>query len=203
MIAYVKGTLTGVEQDACTVETGGIGYLLYCPRSTAGELQELRETGRREVLLYTRTIHREDTLDLYGFLSPSERGFFDLLLTVSGIGPRQALKIMSAGETARIAAAVAAGDTGLLRSVAGIGDKKARQIVLELQEKLKKTFPVSGAPAGVATGSDEALDALLSLGFTEREAREALERARSEEPGEEGGPEVSRLVELALRYLSR
>jgi Holliday junction DNA helicase RuvA len=200
MIAYVKGTLAGVGSDSCTVETGGIGYLLYCPRSTVEELRARREAGTGEVLLYTRTIHREDTLDLYGFLSSSERAFFDLLLTVSGIGPKQALKIMSAGETTRIAAAVAAGDTGMLRSVAGIGEKKARQIVLELQEKLKKTYP-AGAPAGgSAGGSDEALDALLSLGFTEREARDALDRARSEE---EGRPDVSRLVERALRNLSR
>lgn len=197
MIAYVRGTLTGVEHDSCTVEAGGIGYLLYCPQSTMGELRALHETDRCTVLLYTKTIHREDTLDLYGFLSSGERSFFDLLLTVSGIGPKQALKIMSTGETARIAAAVAAGDAGFLRAAAGIGEKKAHRIILELQEKLKKSFPIS---EHTATGvPDEALSALLSLGFTEGEAREALDRARSDE---EGRIDVSRLVEQALRNLS-
>lgn len=199
MIAYVKGSLTDVERDSCVVEAGGIGYLLYCPQGTLEQLRERCESDQRSVMLYTRTVHREDALDLYGFLYRDERTFFNLLLTVSGIGPKQALKIMSAGETAKIVKAVVSGDSGFLRSVAGIGEKKARQIILELQEKLKKSLQVEEVSGAAGSMYSEVVEALHSLGFNEREAREAADAAMAQ-AGE--APDVSRLVENALRHLS-
>jgi Holliday junction DNA helicase RuvA len=196
MIAYLKGEIAEVEQDHCVVETGGVGYLVYCTQLTIDRLRSSRPS--EQVRIHIKTIHRDDTFDLYGFMRRDERVFFELLLTVSGVGPKQALRIMGTGETGKIMGAVVAGDSDFLRSIAGIGEKKARQIILELQEKLKKSF--DGEQAAVTTGGQgEALEALLSLGFTEPEAREALDRA-AREAGPE--PELSDLVEGALRHLS-
>jgi Holliday junction DNA helicase RuvA len=198
MIAFIRGTVARIEQDHCILETSGVGYRIFCSENTLLRLRELVEEGERGVTLNTRLIHREDVLDLYGFLDREEQRLFNLLLTVSGIGPRQALKILGLSEAGNIVRAIVAGDATFLRTLSGIGEKKARHIILELQEKLRRTFTIEESGESAEARSD-AVAALHKLGFSHLEANRAVERVL-QAIGETD--DVSALVEGALRYLA-
>lgn len=199
MIAFIRGTVVRIEEDHCILETNGIGYRVYCSQRTLLRLRECLEEGDSAVTLNTRLIHRDDVLDLYGFLEREEQLLFNLLLTVSGIGPRQALKILGLSEAGNVVQAIVAGDATFLRTLSGIGEKKARHIILELQEKLRRTFTIEEGGEAAETRSD-AVAALHKLGFSHLEADRAVERALTATGGTD---DVSTLVEGALRYLSQ
>jgi Holliday junction DNA helicase RuvA len=199
MIAFIRGTIVRIERDHCILETNGMGYAIFCSESTLYRLTSLYEEGDRTVSLHTRLIHRDDALDLYGFLEREEQTLFNLLMTVSGIGPKQALRILGLSETGSIIRAVVGGDASFLRSLSGIGEKKARHIILELQEKMKSLFVVEERGESYEKRSD-AVAALQKLGFTGQESHKAIEHALAETGETE---DLSRLVESALRHLSR
>ncbi len=197
MIGYLDGTLAEVNEDSCIVDIGGVGYCVSCSEGTLAKLKEILKSGEHAIKLYTRLIHREDVLSLYGFLSRDEHRLFDMLITVSGIGPKQALKIIGMRTTAHIVKAVVAGDDKFLCTLSGIGQKRARQIIFELREKLRESFAEQAAdtPADYA----EAVAALESLGFSRAEANDALEHVISARKGEMGTADI---VEASLRFLS-
>jgi len=197
MIGYLKGILTHIENNSCIVDVGGVGYLVYCSVSTLAQLREKYSGDTPAVKLFTRLIHREDVLDLYGFLYKDEYTLFNMLLTVSGIGPKQALKILGMSSISQIVTAVVSGDSKFLRTLSGIGEKKAQQIILELKEKLKKSFDVSESE--VSSNYPEAVTALESLGFTKSESSEAARKVLSEHGD---NTSVTEIVENALKYLS-
>jgi len=197
MIRYLNGILADVNEDSCIVDIGGVGYLVYCSTGALAKLEDILKSSEHRIRLYTTLIHREDVLSLYGFLSRDEHRLFNMLITVSGIGPKQALRIIGTRSTAQIVKAVVAGDDKFLRSLSGIGEKRARQIIFELREKLKKSFgeQAAGMPADYA----EAVAALESLGFNRTEANNALQHVLSSRKGRMNTADI---VEASLRFLS-
>ena len=132
MIASLHGTLAFVGQDHAIVETGGVGYLVYAPRTVLGALPSVDE----KVKLHTYLVVREDALTLFGFATVQQRALFEMLLGVSGVGPRVALNLISGVQPDELRAAVAQNDTARLARVPGIGKKSAERLVLELRGKL-------------------------------------------------------------------
>ena len=202
MIGYLRGELVHIDDEACVIDVNGVGYNVYCSKSLLNRLGEIIDEGSPEVKLYTQLIHREDTMDLYGFFDKDEHRLFTLLLTVSGIGPKQSVKILGVRAPADIIKAIVTGDTDFLMTLSGIGKKKAQQIILELKEKTKRYFDITASP--VSSNYNEAVTALESLGFTNAESREAVERALSDEELAVNGvkSDVSKIVENALKQLS-
>lgn len=202
MIGYLRGELVQVDDEACVIDVNGVGYNVYCSKSLLNQLGEIINDETPVVKLYTQLIHREDTMDLYGFINKDELRLFTLLLTVSGIGPKQSVKILGVRDPADIIKAIVTEDNAFLMSLSGIGKKKAQQIILELKEKAKRNFDIAASP--VSSNYNEAVTALESLGFTAAESREAVERALSDETLAAKGDksDVSKIVENALKQLS-
>jgi Holliday junction DNA helicase RuvA len=197
MIGYLRGTPVQIEDDACIIDVNGVGYYVYCSRKLLNKLEAVIEKGPSDVKLYTQLIHREDTMDLYGFLDKDEHNLFNLLLTVSGIGPKQSMKILGTRDTADIVKAIVSEDIDFLIALSGIGKKKAQQIIFTLKERVRKTFDTTVSP--VSSTYLEAVTALESLGFSAAESRRAVDNALSIV---ESKDDVAKIVEAALRHLS-
>ena len=176
MIATLRGTVTHLGAETMVVEVGGVGYLVTAP----GRL--LAEVGKPggEVYLHIHTYVREDQISLYGFRTVEDREFFELLMSVKGIGPKAALGMISQSDVATLKKAVFQEDRALLATVPGIGVKTAARVILELRDKLKEEYmaggdngvaPDRGRRPGVAEG---AVRALTSLGYRESEVRLAV-----------------------------
>ncbi|MBP3271063.1 MAG: Holliday junction branch migration protein RuvA [Ruminococcus sp.] len=199
MIYSVRGKLIHTEAELAVVECGGVGYAC---RTTFNTLQKI--AGEDEVSLFTYLSVREDAMELYGFAEREELKCFKLLLSVSGVGPKAALSILSGMNTQRFALCVATGDSKSLTQVKGIGAKTAQRIILELKDKLAgETISVRGqgtaaAPSASVPGSNiaEAVTALEVLGYTEGEALAVLGKLDPSLPVEE-------LIKKALIGLAR
>ena len=172
MIGRIRGTLIEKSPALVLVETGGLGYELEVPMSTFCDLPAV---GANVVLL-THYVVREEAHLLYGFLSTTERRTFRELIRISGVGPRIALALLSGMSVDELSAAVLAQEPARLVRIPGIGKKTAERLLLELKGRLEAPVGLSagGAPAAVAGGQDDALRALLALGYVEREALAAL-----------------------------
>ena len=175
MIAFLHGVIKELGNNLCIIDVNGVGYEVFCSRRTLGDLRELINNDTPEVELYTRLIHRDECLDLYGFLHKDEYNLFNLLITVSGVGPKQAIKILGNTKVPDIAQAIVYEDTAFLMGLSGIGKKKSQQIIFELKEKLKTAFIVPSTEG--ASIYMEAISALESLGFTKSESKGAVEKA--------------------------
>jgi Holliday junction DNA helicase RuvA len=168
MIAMITGKIIHAEPRYFVVDVNGVGYKVY---TTAGALEKhLTDT----VTFWTYLAVRETALDLYGFLTKEELEIFELLITVSGIGPKTALAILNLASVSTIKQAVASGDASYLTKVSGVGKKNAEKIVLELKDKLV-TDETEGESVSTNTESD-VLEALKSLGYREHDAREAIKK---------------------------
>jgi Holliday junction DNA helicase RuvA len=197
MIHHLEGAIVEIRDEYLVVEVGGMGYQVYTSRATREEY--VNRTGL--VKLYTHLHVREDELALYGFSTPEERQLFQLLLTVTGVGPKVAIAILSAATPQRLHEAILAESVTSLSAIKGIGKKTAERLILELKDKIA-AIPLGGAkPAPAYSRQDElALRALTrSLGFGEREARHALEEARAQY----GELPTEELIKRALALLSR
>lgn len=198
MIGRIKGTLLEKNPPQIVVDTGGVGYEIDVPMST---FYGLPATGQ-QVGLYTHFAVREDGHFLYGFATVDERSAFRQILKVSGIGARTALAVLSGLSVNDLAQAVALQESGRLVKIPGIGRKTAERLLLELRDKLGKALPAlassaAGAPAPVPDdGRGDVLNALLALGYNEREALGAM-KGLPEDSG------VSDGIRLALRNLSK
>jgi Holliday junction DNA helicase RuvA len=185
MYAYIKGSLEMVGMDYIVVEAGGIGYKIFTSLST---LQAIGQTGK-EVKVFTYQYVREDMISLYGFMTQEELGMFQLLLTVSGVGPKAALSLLSTVSPSKFGLAVITDDTKTLTRAQGVGAKMAQRIILELKDKIKKEqLAVSQNPdfdAAAVSGSSsrlsEAISALMVLGYTQGEASNAVSGVYSDE----------------------
>lgn len=196
MIHYLEGTIVEAREDYLVLEVGGIGYRVYTSRATREEYFD--RAGL--VKLYTHLHVREDELSLYGFGAPEERELFELLLTVSGVGPKVAIGILSAATPERLQEAIVSESLASLTAIKGIGKKTAERLILELKEKIAK-IPLGGKPVPAYSRQDDlALRALTrSLGFGEREARLAIEEATATH----GELPTDQLIKRALERLSR
>ncbi|MBA3412184.1 MAG: Holliday junction branch migration protein RuvA [Actinobacteria bacterium] len=181
MIASLRGTLAARRPDGVVLEVGGVGYFLLATRSAIR-----RAESAAEVTLETYLHVREDTLQLYGFAEAAERELFEQLLSVSGVGPKVALAIVSGSAPGELRRAIVLEDTARFQAIPGIGKKTAERVVLELKEKLG---PVSdGDVAAPSAGSRPHLvarEALVELGYTVLEAEQALAAVDAELPPEE------------------
>ena len=174
MIGRLTGTPVARTLDGVVLDVNGVGYLL---RLTLRALRKAE--GEREVTLETYLHVREDALQLYGFAEPAERELFEQLLSVSGVGPKVALAIVSGSTPADLRRAIARDDTSRFMAIPGIGKKTAQRVVLELKEKLGIEPVEGGVPDLVAR------DALVELGYTLPEAERALATTDPELPPEE------------------
>lgn len=165
MIGYIEGEIIHEDIDSVIVRAGGVGYKVYVATSVRDGL------NKAETKLWTYLAVREQALDLYGFSTREELSLFELLLTVSGIGPKSALAILSVAKVSTLKHAIASGDTSHLTSVSGIGKKVAEKVVLELKDKILDA-PSESSPE--LRADVEALEALKALGYKESEARDAL-----------------------------
>lgn len=177
MISHLRGTILEVTDRYAVVDVQGLGYKVYCATDTLAGLKAGSEKS-----LHTYLAVREDALDLYGFPSAEERGFFELLISVSGIGPRSALGILSVASTDTLKKAIGTGDTSYLTKVSGIGRKTAEKVVLELRDKLRAHVDMKETPHALRAESD-VIEALKSLGYSQNEARDALKEVPDEVVG--------------------
>ncbi len=200
MIASLKGTVGSVGLDHVVVEVGGVGMLVH---TTPGDAAALR--SGQETALATTLVVREDSLTLYGFGEPAQRDLFEQVQTVSGVGPRLALAMLAVHPPDVLRGAITGGDIPTLVKVPGIGKKGAERIVLELKDKIApaQAGPGAVAPpaaAGGAADHDQVTQALVGLGWSAKQAADAVETVTSRDPEEQ---QVSVLLRAALRELGR
>lgn len=178
MISFVKGVLVAKELDAVVVEVGGIGYRIAV---SARSISRMPEPGN-VVQLLTRLQVREDSLVLFGFTSAEEKTLFERLTSVSSVGPKVALSVLSTYDPSEVVAAIAAQDLAVIQRVPGIGKKMASRIVLELRESFDSEMGavLSGVSAQAANAKKGAMEALLSMGFSAEEAELSLKGAPDE-----------------------
>ncbi len=188
MYAYFKGTVAEANADSCVLEVNNIGYNIQIPASTAERLPDIGG----EVKLYTYTSVRENAIELIGFISKDDLAMFSQLITVSGIGPKAALSLLSYLDADAIRIAIVTGDVKTLSKAPGLGKKSAERLIVDLKNKYDATT-VLAAATGSAGGSvdivdnsrispnmAEAIDALTALQFKEAEARRAVLMADTE-----------------------
>ena len=175
MIAHLRGRLLSKHPNQVVVETAGVGYEVNISVPTFSELPN----NGSEVALHIHTHVREDLIALYGFLRPAEKQLFEKLITVSGIGPKLAITILSGMAANEMAAAIRGNDLGRLTKIPGIGKKTAERMVLELRDKLPEAAGTSTPAALVmSTMEQDVLSALLNLGYQRPAAEKALESVR-------------------------
>lgn len=194
MYAYIDGKLTFKGPTYVVIEAGGVGYHIHISLNTYALLP-----ATERCKLYTWLHVKEDGHTLYGFFEEGERRLFLHLISVSGIGPNTGRMILSSITPSEIQAAIVKGDVPLIQRIKGIGPKSAQRMILELQDKLKKEGPDSLISIPVNnTAKDEALSALVMLGFNKNTAEKTLDAAIK---GSEENLSVERLIKIALKSL--
>lgn len=198
MIYSLNGTLIYTDVNTAVVECGGVGFKCF---STLTTLRKLPQVGSK-VFLYTHMNVREDAMDLYGFADTEELRCFKLLISVSGVGPKAALAILSELTPEKLAFCVSAGDSKSITRAQGVGPKTAQRVVLELKDKLKVDVPESsdnsdfGTVSSTAAGNaGEAISALVMLGYSQTEASNAVSKLPQDLSVEE-------MIKRSLRQLS-
>lgn len=193
MYAYVSGKAAQVGANYVVIDAGGVGYMVYTNSFSAGSV-----AAGGDAKLYTHLIVREDELSLYGFATVEEKAMFEKLISISGIGPKVALSILSALKVADIASAVVSANAAAFETVSGVGKKTAQRLVLELKEKVGIADTV-GAGTFAAAGNkvEEAAEALMGLGYPRAEALTAIAAVQNL------GDTAEDLVLLALKRISR
>ena len=195
MYAYIKGKIEEVSEGSLIIECGGIGYEVFVSNQTAAELS----SAKGEVKLYTFYKVAEDDVALYGFARKEEKEMFRKLIAVSGVGPKAALAILSGISLKDLALSIATRDAARLTRIKGVGKKTAERIILELKEKVQEEAEQPGIPTGAAplSESEEAVAALISLGFSRAEAQSSVAKASAL-----GASKLEDVISMALRSLS-
>lgn len=201
MIASVRGPVAHVGLDHVVVEVGGIGMLVHTTPATASACRRGTEAS-----LATSLVVREDSLTLFGFSAPAERDMFVTLQTVSGVGPRLALAMLSVMGPDQLAAALSTGDSKALTTIPGIGAKSAERLVLELRDKVgaaRGSGPTTAggtasAPGGREPWRGQVTEALVGLGWSAKQAGDAVERVAVSAPAD---ADIAAYLRLALREL--
>ena len=195
MIASLDGLVGAVFADSLIVEVGGIGYRVFAAPAVLAAVK----VGER-ARLFTFHLVREDAQALFGFRTAEELGFFGLLQTVTGVGPKVALAIIGSRPVGDLQIAIMSDDIGILTAVSGVGKKLAARIVLELKEKVAAAGIAAGVGGAGAAGEPEVVAALLALGYSAGEARTASRDALADPSV---GPSLEERVKAALRTLVR
>lgn len=201
MFAYIKGTLEDKSNGSIIVEAGGIGYRIFTALSTINSVGQIGT----QIKIYTHYYVREDLVALYGFHSMEELGMFEMLITVSGVGPKAAISLVSTLSPSKFALAVVSQDTKSLTKAQGIGAKMAQRIILELKDKISKEqltantlgCNITDAESGSDCAATEAVSALMVLGYSSFEASNAVNKVYTEGMG------VEDIIKNALKALSK
>ncbi len=200
MIAHIKGKLALKSADSVVVDVGGVGYEVFIPLSTFYRLPEPGEP----VSLNVHTHLRDDAIQLWGFLTFEEKEMFQLLISVSGIGPKVARNILSGIGYAELTGAIASADKARLSTIPGIGGKSAERLILELRDKVKRLVreePVTNIPGGAGDALEsDVLSALDNLGYKSALTGEAVKKASKGLPE---GCGFEELFKEALKHLSK
>lgn len=191
MIASLEGTLATKKEKFVVLDVAGTGYKVFVSSETN---LTLPHEGAK-VKLYTFLYVREDALELYGFASENERALFELLNTVSGIGPRAAMNILGASSVQKLQEAIAHGDESILTAVSGIGKKLAARVIAELKEKVRETIHYESGAKNI--GDSEVFEALRHFGYGERQIQEVLRKLPADVT------KVEERVRAALKMLGR
>ncbi|MBM4313917.1 MAG: Holliday junction branch migration protein RuvA [Deltaproteobacteria bacterium] len=200
MIALLNGILIEKSITQCIVDVRGVGYRVVVPLTTFYELPEIG----RPVVIHIHTHVREDAVHLYGFHSREERAVFQLMISVSGIGPKLAINVLSGIDAGELIRAVTTDDLNRLTGIPGVGKKTAERMILEMKDKAAK-FGRESVPVGtvaVKTGDqvkDDALSALVNLGYKGSAVKEIIERIARED---KETPSLDRLLKAALKTLA-
>ena len=194
MYSYIKGTVEEIYIDSIVVENNGIGYKINVSSNTIMNLQ----VGEAKKI-YTKLIVREDDMSLCGFVSREELKMFELLTSVSKIGPKVALSILSFASPAQLGAYILSEDIGKLSKAPGVGKKTAERIVLELKDKVDKNNiefePTLLSQKPTLISQDESVDALVALGYTLSESKEAVQKCKKD------GMNTEAIIKKALTYI--
>lgn len=199
MIAYLKGTVTGKQENKMHLEVNGIGYEVEISTQT---LQQLPDTGD-EIRLLIHHHFTDNDQRLFGFYSKEEKELFELLITVKGVGPKLGLTILSGMQAPQITSAIVESDKAALSQISGIGKKTAERMILELKDKITEVASVPAGDTGKVVSGDlkqEAISALESLGFRKNQAEKAVLAAARDH---ELDGDVQQLVKKALTQLKR
>ncbi|EGT3816112.1 TPA: Holliday junction branch migration protein RuvA [Clostridioides difficile] len=194
MYSYIKGTVEEIYIDSIVVENNGIGYKINVSSNTIMNLQVGEATK-----IYTKLIVREDDMSLCGFVRREELKMFELLTSVSKIGPKVALSILSFASPAQLGAYILSEDIGKLSKAPGVGKKTAERIVLELKDKVDKNNiefePTLLSQKPTLISQDESVDALVALGYTLSESKEAVQKCKKD------GMNTEAIIKKALTYI--
>lgn len=195
MIYSLKGVVTEKLNDRAIIECSGVGFEVQMTRNGLSALSSVGESAT----VFIHMVVREDAMELYGFVDSEEKDCFKILLGISGIGPKASLSVLSELSPSDLATAVATADTALITRAQGIGPKAAQRIVLELKDKLKSITPVpvkqQTKVQGDASKTIEAIDALMTLGFTQHEAKRAVSSM------DIGDKSVEDIIKIALKEM--
>ncbi len=199
MYAYFKGTIVSTEEDCLLLEVNNIGYRIFMPGRM---LDELPANGS-EITIHTYTYVKEDALQLYGFLSRDDLNLFKMLITVSGIGPKGGLGILSALSADELRFAILSEDAKAIAKAPGVGAKTAQKVVIELKDKLSfedaldlKREHVENRRKTNSANMEEALEALVALGYGSTDALQAVRKVEEAEK-----KDVETILKEALKYL--
>lgn len=195
MYEYIKGLFVGMNKDYVILENNGIGYKIHTSGYTLANMPKINEN----VTLFINQIVREDFIGLYGFLTKDELDMFNMLLNINGVGAKAALSLLSISSVNNLKCAILTGDEKNITRAPGIGKKTAQRIILELRDKLQKDEIVTEGSENyndknVNRNLSEALEALLALGYSEKEAQGALKKVPSE-------GSVENIIKSSLKYL--
>lgn len=193
MIDFVSGDVVALTPTDVVLANHGVGYLFQISMQTYAAIE-----GKENALLYAHEVIREDAYDLYGFFSSTERSLFRLLISVSGVGPNTARLLLSSYDTAELVSIIREGDAARLCKAKGVGTKTAQRIIVDLQNKMGEQYAASGGErVKHNTKRDEALFALIALGF----ARAASEKVLDALLKGDASLTVEQLIKAALRQL--
>ena len=193
MITQVRGRLVEKSPTEVVVDCNGVGYLLHISLNTFSSLP-----ADENVILYTHLSIREDAHTLFGFINKTEREVFKLLISVSGVGPSIARTMCSSMTSEEIQNAIASENVPLIQSVKGIGAKTAQRVIVDLKDKILKTFDIDEVSIGTSnTNKDEALSALEVLGFQRKHSEKTVNLVLKEYPD----ATVEKIIKLALKNL--
>ena len=196
MISFLKGILDSVQDETIIIDVYGIGFSVQAGAST---IRRLPPNGDK-VKLYTYLHSREECLSLYGFYEQNELELFRLLIGVAGIGPKAATVLLSFLDPEKLKTAIIRGDAGTLKQAPGVGKKTAERIILELKDKILKITPSENAAmSSFSTEEDDALAALVALGYGETEAQKAIRQVL--EKGTATNLTATELVRTALKKI--
>ncbi len=199
MFEYIKGTLTEATPVKVTLETHGVGYLLFIPLNNYAQLPKIGSL----LTLYVSTVIREDSHKNYGFLTADQRDLFESLIEVSGIGPKTGIALLGHMEINDLQFAIVQGNTPAICKIPGIGKKTAERLIIELRDKVKKfgdksSLSTSHSALGGQGVIGDAISALINLGYNPVQAQKAIKTALGKSEEE---PELAKLITSALRCI--